>query len=96
MRKLCEIKGEDGLKVLAEIIDPATEIFADEEIKDALKKSKEYSKAIKIILKNHSKAIITILAALDGVNIEEYQPSMLELPARLIELFNDPDLQKLF
>lgn len=96
MRKLCEIKGEDGLKVLAEIIDPAVEIFTDEKIKGSLKDSKEYSKAIKIILKNHSKAIITILAALEGVAVEEYQPSMLELPARLIELFNDPDLQKLF
>ena len=35
MRKLSEIKGEEALDVLAEIIEPAAEIFTDENVKNA-------------------------------------------------------------
>ena len=37
MRKLSEIKGEEALDVLAEIIEPAAEIFTDENVKNALR-----------------------------------------------------------
>ena len=41
-------------------------------------------------------AVITVMAALEGVAVEEYQPPLLALPAMLLEVLNDPDLQKLF
>ena len=47
MRKLSEIKGEEALDVLAEIIEPAAEIFTDENVKKALK-SESRIKAAKI------------------------------------------------
>ena len=96
MRKLSEIKGEEALDVLAEIIEPAAEIFTDEAVKKALTEGKKKLEAVKVVLKNHKKAVIAVMAALEGVAVKEYQPPLLALPTMLMEVLNDPELQKLF
>lgn len=96
MRKLSEIKGEEAFDVLAEIIEPAAEIFTDEAVKEALTQGKNKLKAVKVVLKEHKQATIAVMAALEGVPTEEYEPSLFALPAMLLEVLNDPDLQKLF
>ena len=95
MRKLSEIKGEEALDVLAEIIEPAAEIFTDENVKKALK-SESRIKAAKIILKDHKKAILALMAALEETPVEEYKPTLLALPALISEVLNDPELNSLF
>ena len=95
MRKLSEIKGKEALDVLAEIIEPAAEIFTDENVKKALK-SESRIKAAKIILKDHKKAILTLMAALEGVSVEEYQPTLFALPSLILGVLNDPELNSLF
>ena len=95
MRKLSEIKGEEALDVLAEIIEPAAQIFTDENVKEALKSGSRI-KATKIILKDHKKAILTLMAALEETPVEEYKPTLLALPALIIEVLNDPELKSLF
>ena len=100
--KLSDYKGEEALDVLAEIIDPITEIAQDEKLVDSIKKAYKEKGAvaqlIKPILKGHKKEIIAILAALERETPEEYaeKVTILTLPAKLIELFNDPDIQQLF
>ena len=37
-----------------------------------------------------------ILAAMDGVPVEEYHCNVLTLPATLLELINDPEVSRLF
>jgi hypothetical protein len=96
MRKLSEIKGEEAFDVLAEIIEPAAEIFTDEAVKEALTQGKNKLKAVKVVLKEHKQATIAVMAALEGIPAEEYEPSLFALPAMLLEVINDPDLQKLF
>ena len=92
--KLSEYRGEDALDILAELIEPAAEIFGDKEF------SRQYKiapvKAVKWALKNKAKAVITILAVLDGEDPAEYKPNILTLPAKLLELLNDPDRINLF
>ena len=95
MRKLSEIKGEEALDVLAEIIEPAAQIFTDENVKEALKSGSRI-KAVKIILKDHKKAIITLMATLEETPVEEYKPTLLALPALIIGVLNDPELNSLF
>ena len=95
MRKLSEIKGEEALDVIAEIIEPAAEIFTDENVKEALKSGSRI-KAVKIILKDHKKAIITLMAALEETPVEEYKPTLLALPALILGVLNDPELNSLF
>ena len=93
--KLSEIKGEAALDVLADLFEPAAEIVSDKEIAD-LYKSEQLLKAVKVALKKHKKAVIQILAITEGEDPETYEPNVLSLPAKLIEIFNDPELMGLF
>ncbi len=99
--KLSEYKDEQALDVLAEIIEPAAYIMADPDIRAKVKIDKEEgvekSKTdvlgiVKIILKKHKKEIIEILAAVDGVPVEEYHCNVFTLPVKIIELLNDKEL----
>ena len=94
--KLSEIKGERALDVLADLIDPVAEIFGDKEISAALQSGKAPAKAIKLALKNHKRAVLDMMAALDGEDPATYQPSLFVLPKRLLDLLNDPEVQQLF
>ena len=94
--KLSDIKGERALDVLADLIDPVAEIMADKEIVEILRSGKAPAKAIKLSLKNHKKAVLAMMAAIDGEDPETYQPSLFVLPKRMLDLLNDPEVQQLF
>ena len=93
--KLSDIKGEAAIELLADLIEPATEIMADNEVVK-LFRSGQKLKAVSYVLKNHKKSCLTILALTEGENPSTYQPNVLALPAKLIEIFNDPELMSLF
>lgn len=95
MRKLSEIKGEDALDVLADLIEPLSEFATDKQFVELIREKKKMP-AVQYALKSHKKALIRALAIIEGENPEEYNPSILKLPAMLIELFNDPELIMLF
>ena len=92
--KLSEFKDDAALDLIADIIEPATEILADPAIKEAFSRSK--MAAIKVAIKSHKNAIREIVARLDGKNPEEYHFTALSLPVKLLNLLNDPELQQLF
>lgn len=94
--KLSEIKGEAAIDVLVDILDPASEIIGDKEIELAVRNNATRMQIVKIALKNHKKAVIAILAALDGKKPEDYEVSVLTLPVKLLEVLNDPELVNLF
>ena len=91
--RLSEIKGEQALDVIAEIIDPLTELALDKELR-----GKPKIMMIKGALKSHKDAVIAILAALDLKTVEEYRENMnlYTLPQQLLEIFNDPEMETLF
>lgn len=93
--KLSEIKGTRALTVLADLIDPMSEIIQDEQFK-ALLKTKEKAKIAKYLLTNHNTNVIKVLALINGEDPATYEPSLLSLPLMLIELMNDPDVINLF
>ena len=92
--KLSEFRDDAALDLIADIIEPATEILADPAIKEAFGRSK--MAAIKTAIKNHKNAIKEIVARLDGKNPDEYHFTALSLPIKLLTMFNDPELQQLF
>lgn len=109
MKRLSEFRGEEALDVLADLLDPATEIMTDGDLvslfreRAAARKSKDFSRdatlvadAAKIALKKHPKAVLCIMARLEEVDPETYNPSLVQLPKMLVELFNDPELLDLF
>ena len=92
--KLSEFKDDAALDLIADIIEPGTEVRADPAIKEAGSRSK--MAAMKVAIKSHKNAIREIVARLDGKNPEEYHFTALSLPVKLLSLLNDPDLQQLF
>lgn len=96
MRKLSEIKGEEALDVLAEILVPIVNIWEDEEVKEGFEKN--VATSVSIAIKNHRKEIIEIFAAIDGITYEEEIESidLVSLPTSIIELLNEPAIQSLF
>ena len=93
--RLSDLKGEKALEALGEIIEPAVKIMQDPAVVSAARAGNTLE-IVKIMCKNHKKEIITILAVLDGEDPDTYEVSLLTLPAKLLELLNDPEVQKLF
>ena len=92
--KLSEYQGEAALDILADLIEPAGEIMSDKEIGEVFKENR--FKAIGLAIKNHKKAVMQILATMDGVPVEEYKCNVFSLPVKILELLNDPDMIQLF
>lgn len=95
MRKISDIRGEDALDILAELIEPAGELINDKIVVAYLKAGKKYS-AIRQAIKGHKKAVLRMLAILEGEDPKTYAPSVLEIPAKLIILLNDPAFVDVF
>lgn len=93
--KLSEIQGEDAIEVLADIIEPASMIFADEAVAKA-GREKKYPKAIAIALKKYKKEVLGILATLEQEDPKTYKPPLLKIPTMLLDLANEPEVQELF
>lgn len=93
--KLSEYKNEQALDILADIIEPSAKIFTDPNVKQAFSKGDKI-KGIKAAIKNHKPEVLEILAVLDGVPVEEYECSVLTLPAKILEILNDTALTDFF
>lgn len=96
MRKLSEIKGEEALDVLAEILVPIVNIWGDEEVRKGYETN--VAKAVSIAIKNHRNEIIGIFATIDGKTYEEEleRINLVSLPADIITVLNEPAIQDLF
>ena len=92
--KLSEYQGEAALDILADLIEPAGEIMSDKQIGDIFKENR--FKAIGLAIKNHKRAVMQILATMDGVPVEEYKCNVFSLPVKILELLNDPEMIRLF
>lgn len=93
--KLSEVQGDAALDLLADILEPVGEIMGDKEVAAAAK-GQNKMKAVSVAIKGHKKAVIEILARLDGVDPKEYKVNVLTLPVKLLELLNDKELVQLF
>lgn len=96
MRKLSEIKGEEALDVLAEILVPIVDIWNDEDVKAGYETN--VAKAVSVAIKKHKEEIINIFALLDGKTYEEEleEINILSLPADIIGILNESAIQDLF
>ena len=95
MRKLSEIKGEESLDVLAEIIEPITVIANDEEVRAGF--DTNIARCVAIALKKHKKEIIGILATINGKSVDETldEIDILTLPSFIVDTLHEPVIQSL-
>lgn len=99
--KLSDFRGEDAIDVLAEIIEPATEILNDDEIKKAFNGEGDKTKVasiVKLALKKHKREVLEIMAVCERKSYEEYVKtvSIFTLPLKALEIFNDKELVHFF
>lgn len=93
--KLREIKNEQAIEVLADMFDPIIEIASDEKVVSAARGNNKVL-MVKVILKEHSRAVFELMALSEGVPVDEYECDVLTLPIKLLDLFNRPELGFLF
>lgn len=96
MRRLSDFRGVEALDVLADLIEPASEFMTDKEVVLLLRDRSTILSGAALILKKHPKAILRIMARLEEVDPETYNPSLVALPKMVVELFSDPELIDLF
>lgn len=96
--KLSDIKGENSLDVVADLIEPCAEIMSDPEIVNGVRSNVPRIKIVKMALKKHKDSVIEILATLEQKTVEEYKKEMtlLSLPLALLDVLNDEALLVLF
>lgn len=99
MKRLSEYKDEEALDLLADILSPTVEIMQDESVQKFFNKGDEkmtVADVVTLVIKTHKKAVMQIMAALEGVPSEEYHCNIFTLPAQLMQVVNDPDLRAFF
>lgn len=92
--KFSEMNNEQAMNALADLIDPVSEICSKELLQ--LLSDRNFKGAAKKLLREHQRAVITILAVMDGEKPENYRFNPFQLLMKLIALLNDPDVVQLF
>jgi hypothetical protein len=104
--KLSEIQGERAIEVIADLIEPLSNIAIDPNIKSVLsfkKKENETAeeaavkaiqKNIPVLLKHHKKDVAKVLGVLEGVDPEKL--NILEILKGLTDMMADKALMQLF
>lgn len=94
--KLLDYTGEDALDLLADIMDPVSEILSDTQFRDVVRSGASTLAVVKSLLKNHKSQILAIMARVEDTSPEEYKPNVFTLPVKLVELINSEEFQELF
>lgn len=95
MRKLSDIKGDAAIEFWCDILEPMTKICEDPVVLGYIsgKKRSKVGLAIAEIARKHRKEVTEVLAAIEGVSVNEYRKtaSALSIPQTLKILVGDPD-----
>lgn len=84
-----DYRGENAIDFLADVIEPASKIFSNEEIRNALSSEEKNLGAVaKRIFKEYKTETLEILARMDGVEPKEYDKSPIYIIAQLLSLLN--------
>ena len=96
MRKLSEVKGEEALDVMAEILEPIVMIANDEEVRAGF--DTNVAKCVAVALKKYKGEIMKIFAAINGKTVEETadEIDLLSLPSYIVDVLSEPAIKRLF
>lgn len=97
MKTLKQRKNEEAIELLADILEPATEIFTDPEITGAISNDHEtLGKVVIKAVKKHAKAVVQILCAIDGIAYEEANYTAPAIISKVMEIIQDEELTGFF
>lgn len=93
--RILEVRGEEAIVFLADLMMPIQELVSDAEVAHCVETQQLY-KAFMFAMKNKPKTVLELLAICEGVPVEEYNPSLLEIPLKAKEIIENPMVQSLF
>lgn len=93
--KLSNLRGEDAIDTMADLIEPITEIASDKEF-EKLYKSKPLLFSVKHCLKHHKKSVLEILAILNCEDPDYFDPKFWEIPKMIFDVLDDENVKSLF
>lgn len=99
MRRLQDVKGEEALDVLADVLDYAVRLVKNDKIREALNTNGFRDiETIKLLIKEGKHDIISIMAIIDGKSYDDFVETLdlLTLPMMLYQTFNDEAVQSVF
>ena len=99
MRRLQDIKGEEALDVLAEILDPVVTLIRNPKVLKIIDtRGFRDIETIKLLIQEGKHEVLQIMAILDGKPYDEFLETfdILTLPVMLYQTFNDESLQAVF
>lgn len=91
--KLSEFKDEKAIEVVADLLVPIGNIALN---KDKIQKTDTTAHFVSDLLKSNPKEVISILAILNDVKVEDYNCTATQVLKDAIEVFSDPELMQLF
>lgn len=97
IRRYADLSPDEKLDLMADLLDPIATIFTNEDVVKAYKT--EESRPVdwvKAALKCDHKSVFEILAAFDGIPVEEYQFEMADPLIRIGEIFQNAELKSVF
>lgn len=88
---------EQNLERFANMIGPAYELFTDGELKNRWNDGDKLYEVVPLAIKRHNKAVIELLAAMEGIPVDEYVvPGPLALAGKIMALLSSDEVQGLF
>lgn len=94
--KLSEFKDEEALDLIAELIEPASKIFSNTDLRDAVRGGKSRLEIAKIAVKSNKKEVFEILCLTSGVPMEEYHCTPVSILKQFMEMIDDEELLDFF
>ena len=94
--RLSDFENEDALDLLADIIEPASEIMSDQKVVQAFKSGKPTMFAVAEILRNHKRSVIEIIAAMHKEDPDKVKFNTVTLTNDVLEILNDPQIEQVF
>lgn len=94
--RLSDFENEDALDLLADIIEPASEIMSDPKITELYRSGKPTLFMVAEILRHHKKSAIEIIAAMHKEDPSKVRFNAITLANDVLEILNDPQIQTVF
>ena len=94
--RLSDYKNEEAIDVLADLIEPASKIIGDAEVRRVYEGKGTRGAIIKTALKNQKKAVVEFVAYLHREDPETFEFTIPTLLNDLLDVINDPEVAQLF
>lgn len=94
--KLSDFKDEEALDVLADLVEPATRIFSNKTLLQAINNGKNKLELAKIAIKANKKEVLEMLTILSGQPKEEFHCNIPNILKQFTELVGDKELLDFF